>query len=104
MVNGENAGLSELPWLWSLAHSKFCMSKAPICGEEKRRNLLKTVETLTVKCPMGHKNPAMCPLHEVRSRRRPVREQWLEKLADEDLRFIAEYHRICMEWQKAGCP
>ena len=32
------------------------------------------------------------------------REQWLEKLADEDLRFIAEYHRICMEWQKAGCP
>jgi hypothetical protein len=29
---------------------------------------------------------------------------WLKGLDVDDLEFITEYHRICLEWQQAGCP
>ena len=104
MVNGENARLSALPRRVGAAQSEFCMRKGLICGEEKRGELLKAVESLVGSCPRGHNNPTMCPLHDVRARAHATRRRWLEKLTDDDVRFISEYHRICMEWQKAGCP
>lgn len=81
------------------------MSTIPDNGEDKRRRaLLDTVSPLMTRCPLGHDNPAMCPLYDVRTRRRSTRTRWLDQLPTEDLHFIAEYHRICQGWQEAGCP
>ena len=66
--------------------------------------MLETVLPLMKNCPMGHANPAMCPLYEVRVKSCSARTNWLKRLGTEDLHFIAEYHRICQGWQQAGCP
>jgi len=81
------------------------MNNTPKCSdEETRQRLQKAIAGLVVECPQGHKNPTMCPLYLVRSKRSATRSKWLESLSSEDMAFVADYHRVCLEWQEAGCP
>jgi hypothetical protein len=74
------------------------------CNEEDRQRLRKAVGELTAECPLGPKNPAMCPLHSVRKRRPSTRIKWVESLNDEELGFLVDYHGVCLKWQEAGRP
>jgi dihydroorotase-like cyclic amidohydrolase len=80
------------------------MNDTPKCSEEARQRLKMAVSELTKACPLGTKNPMMCPLNPVRKRRPSTRANWIESLKDEDLEFLVSYHAVCQKWQKAGCP
>jgi hypothetical protein len=72
--------------------------------DEARQRLTQLVGELTVRCPVGAKNPEMCPLYPVRNRRPSTRARWIASLKAEELEFVASYHAVCSEWQKAGRP
>jgi hypothetical protein len=73
-------------------------------NEEERQKLKKAIGGLAIKCPLGTKNPTMCPLHQVRKRRPSTRMSWIESLKDEELEFLSSYHQVCQKWQVAGRP
>lgn len=76
--------------------------KGPLCDTDRRQQLIRTAAPLLIQCPVGHDNPASCPLHDIRSRQRLVRTQWLDQLSEEDLEFLTDYHRVCFAWKKQG--
>jgi len=78
------------------------LSKCKVDSAGQR--LKQSVAKLTVECPLTHKNPAMCPLNPVRKQRPASRLKWIESLKPEDLDFLVRYHKVCLKWQKAGCP
>jgi len=79
------------------------MNVTPKCSiDEDRQRLRKAVDALTAECPLGPKNPAMCPLHPVRKRRPSTRTKWVDSLNDDELRFLVDYHGVCLKWQEAG--
>jgi len=73
-------------------------------AEEARQHLTQLVGELAAKCPVGPKNPEMCPLYPVRKRRPSARDRWIESLKPEDLEFVVTYHKVCSKWQQAGRP
>ena len=73
-------------------------------AEEPRQHLKQLVEQLAANCPVGPKNPEMCPLYPVRKRRPSTRARWIESLKPEDLEFVVTYHKVCLKWQQAGRP
>ena len=79
------------------------MKDTPKCSnEEARLRLKEAIARLEVECPLGPKNPAMCPLYRVRKRCPSTRMRWIESLKDEELEFLSNYHQICQKWQEAG--
>ncbi|MFN3407377.1 MAG: hypothetical protein ACK45B_00140 [Limisphaerales bacterium] len=55
-------------------------------------------------CPVGHDNPADCPLCRVRRLGRARRERWFAALNEEDLAYLATYHAICGRLRAAPSP
>jgi len=72
--------------------------------EEDRQRLKEAIGGLVAECPLGPKNPTMCPLYPVRKRQPSTRVRWVQSLKDDELDFLIDYHRVCQKWQEAGCP
>ncbi|MCX6914986.1 MAG: hypothetical protein NT167_18365 [Verrucomicrobia bacterium] len=58
---------------------------------ELRANLL----ALSEACPSDDANPEDCPLFLLRKMKPRNRLQWLNALTDNDLVYLATYHRVC---------
>ena len=58
---------------------------------ELRANLL----ALSEACPSHDANPEDCPLFLLRKMKPRNRLQWLNALTDNDLVYLATYHRVC---------
>jgi len=81
------------------------MNDTPKCSEAVARlHLKKAIAGLVKACPMSIDNPSLCPLHPVRKKGRTLRTRWLDALTVEDMAYIADYHKVCLKWQEAGCP
>jgi len=81
------------------------MTEPSQCSDEdETRQLKRTVSQLAEACPIGPKNPQMCPLYPVRKQRPPFRARWIDSLEREDLEFVATYHQVCAKWQSEGRP
>jgi hypothetical protein len=59
--------------------------------QELRANLLE----LTEACPSHDANPEDCPLFLLRKMKPRKRLQWFNALTDNDLVYLASYHRVC---------
>ena len=59
--------------------------------EELRANLLE----LTEACPFHHANPEDCPLFLLRKMKLRERLKWFNALTENDLVYLATYHRVC---------
>ena len=64
---------------------------------ENREELLAGLLKLCDACPIHKDNPADCPLHAMRALKPAKRRQWLNTLSDDELRYLAEYHRVCFQ-------
>ena len=58
---------------------------------ELRANLLE----LTEACPFHDANPEDCPLFLLRKMKPRNRLQWFNALTENDLVYLATYHRVC---------
>lgn len=58
---------------------------------ELRANLLELSEA----CPFHHDNPEDCPLFALRKMEPTKRVQWFDALIEDDLVYLANYHRVC---------
>jgi hypothetical protein len=58
---------------------------------ELRANLLELSEA----CPFHHANPRDCPLFPLRKMEPKKRVQWFNALIEDDLMYLATYHRVC---------
>ncbi len=59
---------------------------------ELRANLLE----LSKACPFDQTNPQDCPLFLLRRMRPARRLQWFHALPENDLGYLAAYHRVCL--------
>lgn len=57
---------------------------------------------LSKACPMDHSNPAICPLCDLRLRPARERRAWLHQLTDDELEYLATYHKTCYALRSAG--
>jgi hypothetical protein len=60
--------------------------------DELRANLLELSEA----CPFDQTNPGDCPLFPLRKKKPAKRLQWLNALTENDLAYLAAYHRVCL--------
>ncbi len=77
-----------------MAKTKMKATMHSIPREQKnelRANLLKLSEA----CPFHHDNPEDCPLFALRKMEPTKRVQWFDALIEDDLVFLANYHRVC---------
>jgi hypothetical protein len=71
---------------------------------EQRKELLAGLLKLCDACPVHEDNPADCPLRAVRALKPAKRRQWLNTLSDDELKYLAEYHRVCFQVGTAKQP
>ena len=64
-------------------------------GEQQNELLANTLK-LSGACPFDHTNPRDCPLYLLRNMRPAERSQWLHALTEDDLSYLAAYHRVCL--------
>jgi hypothetical protein len=57
---------------------------------------------LSEACPFDQTNPEDCPLFTLRKMRPKNRSQWLSALTEDDLEFLAAYHRVCLHLKHAS--
>jgi hypothetical protein len=67
-------------------------------------DLLPTILEVLDACPVDHCNPTDCPLFALRSLPRRKRVLWLNALSEDDLRYLAAYHKVCMGLKLAAHP
>lgn len=75
-------------------------------GSARRRNELRhyLLELLDA-CPLEQCNPEDCPLSSLRQIDSKDRQAWLKALAEDDLEYLAAYHRVCLGIKiEAGSP
>ena len=68
--------------------------------ERLRDELVCLVET----CPVDRCNPVDCPLFGLRNLAIKERLRWFGALREEDLRYLAGYHYVCMKVKLASQP
>ena len=64
-------------------------------ARERRVWLERRAFELSTHCPKDHGNPATCPLCDLRPRPARERRAWLHQLTDEELEYLATYHKTC---------
>jgi hypothetical protein len=62
---------------------------------EQKKALRANLLELTEACPFHHSNPEDCPLYLLRKMKPKKRLQWFNALAENDLIYLASYHRVC---------
>lgn len=65
--------------------------------EQKKSEIRDNILGLAMNCPVGHCNPADCPLYQVRQLGLPQRLDWFRQLSDEELVYLNAYHFVCMK-------
>jgi hypothetical protein len=65
-----------------------------ILGEQQNELLANTLQ-LSAACPFDQTNPQDCPLFPLRKMKPTKRWQWLHALPEDDLSYLAAYHRVC---------
>jgi hypothetical protein len=69
------------------------MSKVmPSILDELRPTLMEVIDV----CPVDQCNPVDCPLFALRKLPRRERLRWFKALNTTDLRYLADYHKVCM--------
>jgi hypothetical protein len=63
---------------------------------EQQNELLADLLKLSVACPFDQTNPQDCPLSRLRRMKMAKRSRWLHALTEEDLAYLAGYHRVCL--------
>jgi hypothetical protein len=64
-------------------------------ARDRRVWLERRAFELSKFCPKGHSNPASCPLCGLRPRPARERRAWLHQLTDDELEYLASYHKTC---------
>jgi len=59
---------------------------------ELRFKLLRLLES----CPFDETNAEDCPLFPLRKMKPARRLQWVDALTEDDLGYLANYHRVCL--------
>lgn len=67
-------------------------------GKELRSKLAE----LTRACPFHQANPEDCPLFPLRNMNPRRRRQWFDALPEADLRYLANYHHVCLQIKLAA--
>ena len=62
---------------------------------EQRNELRANLLELSEACPFHHANPEDCPLFLLRKMKPRRRLQWFDALPENDLVYLATYHRVC---------
>jgi hypothetical protein len=63
--------------------------------DEQKKELRANLLELTEACPFHHANPEDCPLFQLRKMKPKKRLQWFNALTEDDLGYLATYHRVC---------
>jgi hypothetical protein len=63
---------------------------------EQQNELLADLRMLSAACPFDQTNPKDCPLSALRRMKPVKRVQWLQALTQDDLSYLAAYHRTCL--------
>ena len=63
---------------------------------DRRVWLEREAFALSKTCPVEHANPVNCPLCDPRPLPLTERRAWICQLSDEELEYLAAYHRSCM--------
>jgi hypothetical protein len=66
-----------------------------LTSEERKNQLRANLLELSGNCPFHHDNPEDCPLFLLRKMRPQKRLQWFNALSEDDLAYLATYHRVC---------
>ena len=70
---------------------------------QEREEMLTFVRELSIACPYAKDNPVECPLFEIRKRELLESFEWVEQLPDALLRYLVDYHAVCISLRQAGC-
>lgn len=73
---------------------------------DRRVWLEREAFALSKTCPADHTNPVECPLCDLRPLPLHERREWIGHLSDEELEYLASYHRACFAQKmaaKGGC-
>jgi hypothetical protein len=65
-------------------------------ARHRRVRLEQQAFELAKQCPVDHVNPVDCPLSGVRRLAARERRGWIRRLSDEELEYLATYHRCCL--------
>lgn len=65
--------------------------------------MLDSLLETAMGCPVDDSNPRDCPLHPVRQLALPERIEWFYALTDDDLGYLASYHRVCLHNRLEAC-
>ena len=64
-------------------------------ARDRRVWLERRAFELSKHCPVDHANPVNCPLCGLRPRPARERRAWLHQLTDDELEYLAMYHKTC---------
>jgi hypothetical protein len=65
-------------------------------ARRRRAGLEQQAFELSKQCPVDGANPVDCPLSGVRRLAARERRSWIRRLSDEELEYLATYHRCCL--------
>jgi hypothetical protein len=77
-------------------------------SHEQQNELRASLLELSEACPFHQANPKDCPLCALRKMKPTKRLQWFDALTEDDLAYLATYHRVCLAtkmdsgWAKPG--
>lgn len=63
---------------------------------DQQNELLADLLKLSEACPFDETNPQDCPLSALRRMKTAKRAQWLQALREDDVSYLAAYHRVCL--------
>ena len=78
--------------VWLNKNSRVFMNSMP---DEQKKELRANLLELTEACPSHDANPEDCPLFLLRKMKPRKRLHWFNALTDNDLVYLATYHRVC---------
>jgi hypothetical protein len=78
--------------VWLNKNSRVFMNSMP---DEQKKELRANLLELTEACPFHHANPEDCPLFRLRKMKPRKCLQWFNALTENDLAYLASYHRVC---------
>jgi hypothetical protein len=73
-------------------------------SDEQKKTLRANLLELTEACPFHHSNPEDCPLFLLRKMKPRKRLQWFNALPENDLVYLASYHRVCFTTKVESSP
>jgi hypothetical protein len=62
---------------------------------DQKNQLRADLLELAKACPFHRSKPEDCPLAALRKMKSTERLQWFNALAEDDLLYLATYHRVC---------